>query len=91
MEVDKKVLLYDGGDLRGGCFFSEDPLVVCKVTLCLENLDEVGDELNKLSERIGIAKKLVGEEAMLKLLAVGNASRNALKYLKKSVGGWILS
>ncbi|MEM1570113.1 MAG: hypothetical protein QXH47_03020 [Candidatus Bathyarchaeia archaeon] len=82
VEIDRKVLLHDGRIYEVNVF-SEDPLVVGEVTLYLENLDVARNELNKLSERIEIAEKLAGKKAMLKLLAVGNASKDVLEYLKE--------
>jgi len=80
-EVGRKVLLYQGV-LYEVNIFCDDPLTIGEATLYLGDVDEAKRELEKLLKRVEVAEKVTGKKAKLKVLAVGNAVKQALEYLK---------
>ncbi len=82
-EVGKKTLLYNN-ELYEVNVFCDNPLVVGEVTLYVKDLDEARREIEKLLKRVEIAEKTRDKKAVLKILAVANAPKEVMDYLKKT-------
>jgi len=80
-QVGRKVLLFNGETYEIN-IFCDEPLTVGEATLYIGDLDEAKRELEKLLKRIEIAEKVVGKKAILKILAIGNTSKEVLEHLK---------
>ncbi len=80
-EVGKKTLLFNN-EIYEINIFCDDPLTVGEVTLYIRDVDEARRELEKLLRRIEIAEKKENKKAVLKVLAVANASKEVLDHLK---------
>jgi len=85
-EVGRKVLLHEGA-LYEVNIFCDEPLTVGEATLYLGDMDEARRELEKLLKRVEIAEKVTGKKVKLKILAIGNASKQALEYLRAKAEG----
>ncbi|MEM2213068.1 MAG: hypothetical protein QXP83_07480 [Candidatus Nezhaarchaeales archaeon] len=80
-EVGRKILLYEGS-LYEINIFCDEPLTIGEATLYIGDVDEARRELEKLLRRVEVAEKTTGKKTKLKILAIGNASKQALEYLK---------
>ncbi|MEM2828048.1 MAG: hypothetical protein QXH61_05595 [Candidatus Nezhaarchaeales archaeon] len=82
VEVGGRTLIYQGEAYQVNIFY-DDPLTVGEVTLYIGDVDEAKRELEKLLKRVEIAEKVTGRKAKLKILAIGNAPEQVIKYLKE--------